>query len=281
MVKCLSQYLTTEILKYIVRPRYELDSFINKKKLNKCLIANPNGIEWAFALFKEFDMNDVCSNPNLVKFINRKLEKNKNIHKWDYYFGLSKNPNAKYILNYKKLIDCEELAENQSKWAVKQYFEYALHNVDKIRYPEIIWKNPYIFDFVTIDKDKGKYKDYEIKIDYQWLQTNPHPQALELLIKNKIELDDSFLLENTNQDVFKYIDFEKIRKDILNNVGAIYCINELICSNPKLYDFIKTKYDLNWINWDSLMQNPVIFNINISKTLKEIKEIEQFIYRMI
>lgn len=281
MPKYLSHYLTLDILKYIVRPSYKLDNFINKKNLDNGLIANPNGIELAFALFNKFEIHDICSNPNLIKIIKKKIETHTN--KWDFSFSLSKNPNAKYILNKKKdLIDYEELAENPSKWALKKYFEYILINKDKIRFPEIIWKNPYVFDFLTIKDNIGTYKNYSLEIDFEWLQTNPHPKALELLLENNIKLNNAFLLENTNENALKFINHKKLLKSIFDDVdGLTDGLREFVCFNLTLYNFVKTTYDLDFIDWRNLEKNSSIFNKDNSKTFENIKKIDNIIYKII
>lgn len=276
-MKYLTQYLTTEILKYIVRPCYKLDEFIDKKKLKKTLISNPNGIDLAFVLFNEFEMKDICLNPNLIKFIKQKLEKNKIINKWDYIYSLSRNPNAKYIFKKKKeLIDYEELAENRAKWPLKIYLEYAIKNHNKIKYPENVWKNPFIFDFVKIDSNNmATYKNYTIPVDFEWLQTNPHPKALELLLKNNIKFNVMFLVENTNEEALKYLNYEE-----LDNLDFNY-INDTFCYNPLLYNYIKTQYNKIFIDWYSLSDNTAIFNKDISRTWKDLIKIENNVYKNI
>ena len=275
-MKYLTQYLTTEILKYITRPYYKLDEFIDKKNLQKSLISNPNGIELAFVLFNEFEMMEICSNLNLIKFIKQKLGKNKIMKKWDYIYSLSKNPNAKYIFkNKKELIDYEDFAENKSKWAIKLYLEYAVKHHNKIKYPENVWKNPFIFDFVKIDDNNmATYKNYTIPVDFEWLQTNPHPKALELLLKNNINFDSTFLVENTNEEALKYLNYKELKALDFNFICDL-------CYNPSLYNYIKTKYNKIFINWYYLSCNPAIFNKDISKTWKDLIKIENNVYKNI
>lgn len=222
----------------------------NKEKIDwSSLCQNPAdlAIDLLIKNKEKIDYSKICSNTNprvlpLIEeqfLLNINLIKNNNIiNKNINKFLLSKNPIAIPLLKkYSCLIDEMGLCSNPNAYdLIKSLLKYKPHRVNWYS----LSANPCAIKLL---------QTFPVNIKWDFLNTNPHPEALQILVENKDKININFLCDNLNKDILNLFEFCDLK----------YIHWSGFSRNPSFIDILKSYPEK--IDWMTLCKNPNCFSI--------------------
>lgn len=254
-----------------------LDKMVNLNQWSSlCLNSNYSAIDLLEKNFDKIHWEKLCFNrcSRAIALLRKNLDK-------VIWYCLCNNDAPEAIMLIKEnidKIDCLNISNNKSQLIAKILEEHP-EFLERLNYPALHSNNAdWALDLLEkyLEKDNPhKYWEYLSKNNspravaileknfdkIHWLQlsANNCNKALDLLEKNKDKIDWRTLMRyNTNPRAIKLIE---------ENIDLRIDWNELSC-NPSALHLFEKKENKNKLNYHSLSDNPVIFELN-KKYLKE------------